>query len=152
SAVSALPMTNQWYKNNVALPGKTNSTLTLTGVTAADAVNYRVVVGNSNGTTNSVSAALTLLTSGNPLKWSANGNSGVWDTAISANWVNQTNSQVTVFNTNDQVLFDDTPGAPTAVSVSGTVVPSVITVNSSANSYNLSAAVSGGTISGAGSL
>ena len=152
TAVSALPTTNQWYKNNVVLIGKTNSTLTLTGVSSADAVSYRVVVGNSNGTTNSVSAALTLLASGNSLKWSPNANTGVWDTTNSANWINVTNSQQVVFNPNDQVLFDDTVGVPTSVSVSGTVSPSVFTVNSSTNSYNFSAAVSGGTISGAGSL
>src|SRR4029077_13807935 len=49
---SALPTTNLWFKNGMALTGKTNSTLTLTNVGAADAVNYSVVVGNSNGTTN----------------------------------------------------------------------------------------------------
>jgi hypothetical protein len=148
-AVSALPMTNQWYKGGTALPGKTNATLSLFGVSAGDAVNYSVVVGNSNGTTNSAPAALTLLTPGNSLQWSANANNGVWDTGTSANWINLANSAQTVFNTTDQVLFDDTVGVPTTVGVNGTVSPSIMTVNSSANNFLFNGS---GTISGPGSL
>jgi len=147
--VSAFPTTNQWLKNNAPLPGKTNATLTIANASAADATNYSVVVGNGKGTTNSISASLTLLASGNSLKWSSNANTGVWDTTNSANWINLANSQQTNFNANDQVLFDDTVGVPTNVTVSGTVSPSVMTVNSSINNYNFS---SSGTISGAGSL
>ena len=77
------------------------------------------------------------------------GNSGVWDTTNSANWINQRNSQQVVFNSNDQVLFDDTVGVPTSVTVNGTVSPSVLTVNSSANRFTLNGP---GSISGAGSL
>ncbi len=65
--VSALSTTNQWFKNNVAMAGQTNASLTITNAGAGDAVNYRVVVGNSNGTTNSVSASLTVL-AGHSLK------------------------------------------------------------------------------------
>ena len=148
TAVSALPMTNQWYKGGVPMPGETNATLTLTGLGTGDDVNYSVVVGNSNGTTNSAMAALTLLTPGNSLQWSANANSGVWDTGSSANWINLANSSPAVFNTSDQVLFDDTVNVPTNVTVSGTVSPSIITVDSSINNFN----ISGGTISGLGSL
>lgn len=39
----------QWRKNGVAIAGATNSTLTLTAVTTADAGNYDVVVSNSVG-------------------------------------------------------------------------------------------------------
>jgi autotransporter-associated beta strand protein len=147
--VSAFPTTNQWFKNNVPMSGKTNASLTLSGVSAGDAVNYSVVVGNGQGTTNSVQAGLTLLASGNSLKWSATGNSGVWDTANSANWIKQSNSQQVVFNANDQVLFDDTVGVPTTVTVNGTVSPSVVTVNSSTNNYTFGGS---GSISGTGSL
>jgi len=147
--VSAFPTTNQWFKNSTALTGKTNATLTITNVSAADATNYSVVVGNGKGATNSVTASLILLTSGNSLKWSASGNSGVWDTGSSPNWINVSNSQQVVFNANDQVLFDDSVGAPTNVTVSGTVSPSVVTVNSSANNYTFGGS---GSIGGAGSL
>ena len=149
AAISAFPTTNQWFKAGSPLPGQTNASLTLTGVGPGDAVNYSVVVGNKNGTTNSVSAALTLLTPGRELRWSANANSGVWDSGSSANWINVTNSSQTVFNANDQVLFDDTVGVPTTVTVNGTVAPSIVTVNSTANAYTFSGS---GSISGAGSL
>src|SRR5260370_11520696 len=59
------------------------------------------------------------------------------------------NSQGTVFNTSDQVLFDDTAGVPTTVVVNGTVSPSIITVNSSANNFTITGP---GTISGPGPL
>jgi fibronectin-binding autotransporter adhesin len=149
-AASALPTTNIWLKNNVQMPGKTNATLTLTGVSGSDAVNYSVVVGNSHGTTTSVSVSLTLLASGNSLKWTSASN-GVWDTDITTNWINQSNSLPAVFNTNDQVLFDDTVGVSNNVTVNGTVSPSVITVNSSTNNFTFSSGTSA-LISGAGSL
>ena len=149
TVVSALPSTNQWYKGNSPLTGKTNTSLTLTGVNANDVANYKIVAGNANGTTTSAIASLTLQASGNSLEWIANGNNGIWDTGNSANWLNLSNSQQVVFNTNDQVTFDDSVGVPTSVTVNGTVSPSVITVNSSTNSFTLNGP---GSISGAGSL
>ncbi len=83
------------------------------------------------------------------LQWKAVGNSGVWDTEISANWINLSNSQQVVFNANDQVLFDDTAGVPTTVSVNGAVAPSAITVNASTNNFLINGS---GTLIGAGSL
>ena len=46
----------------------------------------------------------------NGLAWSATGNSGVWDAGTSANWINLSNSQATVFDAGDAVTFDDTTG------------------------------------------
>ncbi len=136
TAVSALPMTNQWYLGSTPLSGKTNATLTLSNLQLTNAGNYSVVVGNANGSTNSAVAVLTVSTPRN-LQWSANGNNGAWDNTTSANWINLANSQQTTFNPGDAVLFDDTPGVPTTVAVSNTVVPSVVNVNASANSYTL---------------
>jgi hypothetical protein len=151
-AVSAFPTTNIWLKNNVQMSGKTNATLTLTSLSGGDAANYSVVVGNSHGTTTSAPpASLTVLASGNSLKWSPNANSGVWDTGSSANWINLSNSLQTVFNTNDQVLFDDTVGVPATVTVNGAVLPSIITVNSSTNNFTIASGTSPN-LSGAGSL
>ena len=149
-AVSAFSTTNQWFKNNVAMTGKTNATLTLTNVGAGDAVNYSVVVGNINGTTNSISASLTVIAA-NSLKWNSSGTSGVWDTGSTADWLNVSNSTQTVFNTFDQVLFDDTVGVSNNVIINGTVSPSLITVNSSANNFTFSQG-SSPLISGTGSL
>ncbi|MEJ0091698.1 MAG: LamG-like jellyroll fold domain-containing protein [Limisphaerales bacterium] len=147
SAVSASPITYQWFKAGSPLAGRTNSTLSLTNLQLADAVDYSVAVSNSNGTTNSVSASLSVSVPSN-LLWSSVANSGTWDTGTSANWINQANSQQVVFNSGDQALFDDTAGVPTTVNVSGNVFPSLITVNASANNFTFSS----GNISGPGSL
>jgi hypothetical protein len=149
SALSLLPMTNQWFKNGSAISGQTNASLILTNVQSGDVANYSVRIGNSNGITNSDSAGFTLIGAGASLQWSANGNSGVWDAGSSANWINRANSQQTVFNTSDQVLFDDTANVPTNVSVSGTVMPYAISVDSSANNFTLQGS---GSIGGQGSL
>ena len=147
TAVSGLSTTNQWYNGNTPLTGQTNATLTLTNLSLGSAGNYRVVVGNANGTTNSAAANLTVKIP-NDLQWSANNNNGTWDVGISADWINQANSTQTNFSQGDQVLFDDTPGVPTSVAVSGTVSPSLLIVNSSANNFSISS----GTINGSGSL
>lgn len=134
SAVSALPSTNQWYFGSTPLAGQTNTTLTLSNLQLTNSGNYSVVIGNANGTTNSAPAVLTVAVPRN-LQWSATANSGTWDTN-SANWINLANSQATVFNPGDGVLFDDTTGVPTTVAVTGGgIVPSVATVNSSVNNY-----------------
>ena len=110
-----------------------------------------IVTGSFNVSLNAKQSKLFQLTASTPanLQWSSSGNNGVWDTGVSANWINLSNSLQTVFNANDQVLFDDTVGAPTTVSVSGTVLPGAITVNSSANNFTFSGS---GMITGTGSL
>ncbi|HTV40669.1 MAG TPA: LamG-like jellyroll fold domain-containing protein [Candidatus Sulfotelmatobacter sp.] len=147
TAVSGLSTTNQWYEGSTPLPGQTGTSLTLNNLQLTNAGNYSVVVGNANGTTNSLSATLTVSTP-NHLEWTANGNNGQWDVDTSANWLNLSNDTQTVFNQGDNVLFDDTPGVPTSVTVSGTVTPSLITVNTSTNTFDISS----GAISGSGSL
>ena len=70
TATSSTPKTYQWQLNNTnlvdggSLSGATNQTLTITGVSAADAGHYRVLVSNNAGTTVSSFAALALQTSG----------------------------------------------------------------------------------------
>ncbi len=147
SAISALPSTNQWYAGSTPLNGQTNTSLVLTNLSLGEANTYHVVVGNANGTTNSIAVGLSV-TSPITLEWSANANNGTWDVTNSADWINESNSTQTVFVQGDAVVFDDTVGVPTAVTVSGTVEPSLITVNSSVNNFSLTS----GTISGAGSL
>ena len=147
TALSGLPTTNQWYEGSTPLPGQTGTSLTLNNLQLTNAGNYSVVVGNANGTTNSVSVSLTVSTP-NHLQWTPSGNNGQWDVNTSANWLNLTTDAQAKFNQGDSVLFDDTPGVPTAVTVSGTVVPSLITVNTSTNSFSIGS----GTISGSGSL
>ncbi len=145
--VSALPATNQWYEGATPLAGQTGASLTLNNLQLTNAGSYSVVIGNANGTTNSVSVTLSVAVP-NHLQWTPNGNNGQWDVDTSANWLNLSNDTQTVFNQGDNVLFDDTPGVPTSVTVNGTVSPSFITVNTSTNSFDISS----GTISGSGSL
>jgi autotransporter-associated beta strand protein len=83
------------------------------------------------------------------LKWSSVNNNGSWDTDASTNWINQANDLPSVFNTSDAVLFDDTPGVPTTVTVNGTVSPGVITIDSTNNAFDISGS---GTLTGSGSL
>jgi hypothetical protein len=137
SATSALPVTNQWYEGSTPLKGQTNASLTLTDLQLTNAGNYSVVVGNANGTTNSLIAVLTVNTP-RDLQWSPNSNTGVWDQGLSTNWINLANNGQTVFGAGDQALFDDTPGVPLSVTVSNTVYPSLVTVDSSANAYTFS--------------
>jgi len=154
SAVSLSAVTNQWFWNGNPLAGQTNATLTLNNLTLSSAGSYSVVVGNIYGTTNSTAAALTVSVPNN-LVWSANNNSGVWDTEISANWINVATSAQTVFNAGDAVTFDDTVGVPTTVTLGqgSTVQPSLITVNSSANDFDIERASDGsGILNGSGSL
>ncbi|HRT08814.1 MAG TPA: hypothetical protein P5233_10545 [Candidatus Paceibacterota bacterium] len=51
----------QWNKNGSPIPGATTTTLTLTGLTAADEADYSVTVSNPVGSANSQSAHLTVL-------------------------------------------------------------------------------------------
>lgn len=61
-AQSRVALTYQWTKDGAALPGATDSSLTLTGVSTADQGTYRVVVTNNYGSVTSVGAALTVNT------------------------------------------------------------------------------------------
>ena len=144
TALSALPITYQWYQGSTLLSGQTNSTLTVANLPQGSAT-YKVVVSNTNGSTNST-AALTVRVPNN-LEWGANGNDGDWN-VTSLDWLNISNNNQTNFNQGDQVLFNDTASVPTSVTLSGTVYPSLITVNSSVNNFSLSS----GTISGSGGL
>jgi len=148
NSVSPLVTTNQWYKKGVLISGQTNTSLTLTNVQSGDATNYSVRFGNSKGSTNSVSVSLTLLSAGDPLQWSG-ANSAIWDAGVTANWTNLSSGLPVVFNTGDTVLFDDTPGVPTNVNVSGTIAAGVITVNSSTNNFLINGT---GPLAGPGSL
>ena len=63
------PFNYQWLKEGIALPGQTNSSLTLPAVTAADAGTYRVVISGAcgNPVTNSASLTVNLPTTADPL-------------------------------------------------------------------------------------
>lgn len=54
------PVTYQWYRNGVALPGQTRTTLTVTNVTLADEGIYQALVSDSISTAPSAAAKLTV--------------------------------------------------------------------------------------------
>jgi uncharacterized delta-60 repeat protein len=60
------PLSFQWKKNGVNISGATSASLTLNGVSAADAGDYSVVVSNSAGTATSTAATLTVNAAGAP--------------------------------------------------------------------------------------
>ncbi len=82
------------------------------------------------------------------LVWNS-ASSSVWDVSTTPNWSNTASSVSDVFYQSDNVTFDDTPGVQKAVTLSTTVRPSSVTINSSANAFSLSGA---GKISGSATL
>jgi hypothetical protein len=60
-ATGPQPITYQWQRNGVNVSVATSSSLTLTGVSSADAGAFRVLVSNSSGTTTSQAAQLVVL-------------------------------------------------------------------------------------------
>jgi hypothetical protein len=68
TAVSALPLNYQWQFNGQSIPVATNTTLTLSSVTAANSGGYSLTVWNPVGSVTSTIAYLAVLTDG------ANGN------------------------------------------------------------------------------
>ncbi len=76
-AAGPKPITYQWYKDNQILTGETGSTLTLTGLTAADnGSKYTVKMTNSFGSSTSAEARLTVLNVTGPLIHKFNFNDG----------------------------------------------------------------------------
>ena len=59
--VGTAPFSYQWNFNNVAVPGATNATFTLTNASVPDSGNYSVLVTNINGGSLSSNAVLTVL-------------------------------------------------------------------------------------------
>ncbi len=64
--VGTPPITYQWSKGGVAIPGATSSSLTFATVTLADAGIYSVVITNPGGTVTSSNATLTVNPVGGP--------------------------------------------------------------------------------------
>jgi len=87
--------------------------------------------------------------SGSSLDW-ASTSDPTWDT-ITANWLNLNTLLPSTFDAGDSVLFDDTPGVMTAITIpSGVnVAPASITDTATNNSFTISGA---GSITGSGGI
>ena len=81
------------------------------------------------------------------LTWASAG-SPLWDVQTTQNWYNVGTSASDYFYNGDNVTFNDTAGV-TAVSITGSVAPNSVVVNSNTNNYTFSGA---GKITGGGSL
>lgn len=90
---------------------------------------------------------VTLSGSGANLKWDADTN-GFWDVGVTTNWLN--GASLDFFYSGDNILFDDTVGVGTNITVAaGAVYPNVITVNSANNNFTIAGP---GRISGQASI
>ena len=146
----------QWFRNGTKLndanefSGTSTSTLVISPVTPADAATtaqgYYVVVTNGCGLQSiSTTNSLTLHAPGN-IVWQGGNPNSVWDVATTLNFTN--GAGPVVFNSGDDVTFDDSSIFP-AVTISGIyVAPTLITENSGQN-YSFTGS---GTISGPGAL
>lgn len=117
------------------LGGTPGTNLVLTGMSS-----YRTPVMSDDGTTLSVSFLTKNLT------WTGTGG-GTWDVGSSSNW---SDGAASAFYSADRVTFDDS-GTNTAVTLAGSIAPSLVTVNTSTNAYTLTSSA-GNLISGLGSL
>ena len=67
TAIGSSPLTYQWQKNNVNIPGATASTFTIQSVTSAANGDYRVIVSNSAGNVTSDVATLSVIVNTKPV-------------------------------------------------------------------------------------
>jgi len=107
------------------------------------------VNGSFNASLNAKQSKLFRLAVRNPatLRW--NSSNPAWDIDTSANWLNLSNSQQTVFLNADSALFDDTTGVSTNITLSGSLFPGAVTVNATTNNFQCNGP---GKISGSGGL
>ncbi len=73
------------------------------------------------------------------LKWSGAVN-GIWDVSTTTNWVNSGTSLPDVFNSGDNVIFDDSAVGNFNISTFQSLEPLSITANNSANAYVITGA------------
>ncbi|HEY1790192.1 MAG TPA: autotransporter-associated beta strand repeat-containing protein, partial [Verrucomicrobiae bacterium] len=86
------------------------------------------------------------------LTWKGDGTANVWDTDVTANWIEGGSNQY--FFTGDTVTFDNSGLDTPAVNISGTVAPNQMTVNATQNYTIIGGGVATGSLtkSGSGSL
>ena len=94
----------------------------------------------------STSGTMLQFTAGSASTDTWNATSGIWRVGTTTPWANGSDNE---FWNSDTVIFDDTPGADAAATVTGTVTPAGMTVNNP--TYNHAWTGTGG-ISGTGSL
>jgi len=146
----------QWYRNGAALAdvgnisGATSSQLVISPAGPGDVFSgangyYCKVSGTGGFTTNSVTNALSLISS-KTLTWTAAGGN-TWDVANTVSW-NDPSLNPVVFNFGDPVILDDTAGNE-VVNLSGSFISPASVSITTANAYTLQG---GGSLAGPMSL
>ncbi len=135
SVTGNLPLSYQWYKNNITIPGATSQTYTTPAAAQADSGNqFNVVVSNSLGNATSAAATLTVIQPPSPATYYVNyqggsdTNSGLtkeaaWQRAPGMKNCSS-NCSLAALHPGDRVIFKggvawDASGFPMVVSASG---------------------------------
>lgn len=153
---SGTALSYQWYKNGTALidggdiSGSTNSTLIISPAMTADAASpalgYYCIVSDPCGfSATSTTNSLTLDAAAN-LVWQGGNPNTNWDLATTANFLN--GATPAIFNSGDNVTFNDNSPNNNVTIVGNFITPGVITESSAIN-YTFSGS---GVIQGSGSL
>jgi autotransporter-associated beta strand protein len=131
----------QWYKNGVGLTdggrisGSQTNNLVISPATTADtataANGYYVIITNNCGySAISITNGLTLDAAAN-LTWRGNGSVNLWDVSTTADWTNGV--ATVVFNSGDNVTFDDGAATNVVNLANSHLAPGSINVNSAIN-------------------
>ena len=137
--------------NNI--PSGTYPLMTWTGTGPANTNGITLALTHQTGSLSISGSTLNLIITGSaePIKW-ATATAGTWDINTSANWKDNGGNTTTYMESGalgDQVLFDDTVGANTTVTLNVSASPVSVTANNT--NYNYTITGSGG-IAGTGSL
>ncbi len=126
--------------------------MTWTGTGPSSVAGITLVLPHLAGNLSISGNTLNLVVTGStqPIKW-ATATSGVWDINTTANWKDNAGTTTSYMESTlpgDQVLFDDTVGANTAVTLNVNVSPAIVTANTT--NYIYAIAGTGGIIGTAG--
>jgi autotransporter-associated beta strand protein len=149
--ISGLPPSSAASFSPQTVTGAGSAILSVTTSNATPSGNYTLTITGTNGAlTSATTVALTVSRPAANLVW-ASTSGGAWDITNSYNWFNAALAGVDQFYNGDSVLFDDTPGVVTNITISSgiTALPAAVTNNSSANNFTISGP---GIISGSTSL
>jgi autotransporter-associated beta strand protein len=117
------------------------------GFTGLASFNFTVADSDGTSMTNTMGLLVSVVYIPKNLVWRGDGINNIWDTTNTADWFNGNN--LVMFNSSDNVTFDDTGSASPAINITGTVAPGSIVFNNSSNNYTIGGT---GAISGIASL
>ena len=93
--------------------------------------NFSVHASDGTAMTNTVAVLVAATSLSQNLTWHGDGTANNWDTQTTSNWLNGANAAV--FNTNDDVTFDDTGLNTPAINLVGALQPASVTVAADQN-------------------